>query len=219
VNRGARSAAVAERYCIRSPDVVAVRVAGRPDLECQAVVTADGRAELGALGRPRLEGQTPAGAARLIAASASLPDDVVHVRVLEYRSQHIYLYGEVFGLDRAVPYQGPETVVDLLRRVGGLTEGAAPRDVRVVRPRLAEGKEPEVFPVDLAAILGEGKTVSNVQLEPFDEVYVGEAREAVLERCLPPWARAAARSLLGLGQPRGEAVSAEEKARSIRKGA
>jgi len=74
------------------------------------------------------------------------------VRVATYKSEQIFLIGQVAGSQSVVPYQGPETVVDLLRRVGGLTPGAAPDDVYVVRSRMVEGRRPEVFRVQLRAL-------------------------------------------------------------------
>ncbi len=201
-----RGAGVADEYRARCPDVVEVAVAGRADLTRRAAVASDGRLDLGTLGRPRVEGLTPTEVAGAVASAAGMPTESVRARVVEYNSQQLYLFGEVIGLDRAVPYQGPETVLDLLRRVGGITAGAAPGDVHVIRPHVADGKAPEVFHIDLQAILLKNDSATNVRLRPFDQVYVGQAREAVLERCLPPWLRA----LLGLnGSPRSDGPPAE----------
>jgi protein involved in polysaccharide export with SLBB domain len=83
--------------------------------------------------------------------------------------------------------QGPETVVELLRRTGGLTPQAEPAQVHVVRPNVAVGRRPEVFPVDLEAILMHGDDRSNVVVQPYDHIYVGETRRSVLAKYLPPW--------------------------------
>jgi protein involved in polysaccharide export with SLBB domain len=149
----------------------------------------DGCGDFGPLGRLRIEGQPPAESARTVAAAAGLPASAVHVRVAEYNSQHIYLFGEIIGLDRAVPYQGPETVVELLQRIGGITPDAAPGDVHVIRSHVTQGRAPEVFHIDLQAIVFRKDHSTNVRLQPFDQVYVGQTRQAVLERCLPPWLR------------------------------
>jgi hypothetical protein len=87
-----------------------------------------------------------------------------------------------------VAYQGPETVLDLLQRVGGLGSGAA-GDVQIVRAHVADGGAPEVFQVDLEAILRKKDQETNVRLEPFDQVYIGQSHRCLLSSCLPPWMR------------------------------
>jgi protein involved in polysaccharide export with SLBB domain len=133
-----------------------------------------------------------------VAAAAEVAPAAVHVRVAEYNSQQVYLFGEVIGLHRAVPYRGPETVLDLLQRAGGLTPEAAAGDVHVIRAHVIDGRRPEVFHIDLRAITLKKDESSNVRLQPFDQVYVGQTRQAVLDRCLPPWLRPAYQALVGL---------------------
>jgi protein involved in polysaccharide export with SLBB domain len=193
-----RNEGVAGQYVVRCPDVLAVSVDGRPDLGGSAAVGADGRLNLENLGRPRVEGRTATEVARALATTCDTAPGSVHVRVAEYRSQQIYLVGEVIGLPRAVPYQGPETVLDLLQRVGGVTPGAAAGDVHVIRSHVSDGHDPEVFRIDLQAILAHKDQGTNVRLQPFDHVYVGQTRQAVVERCMPPWLRPVYQSLVGL---------------------
>jgi protein involved in polysaccharide export with SLBB domain len=138
---------------------------------------------------PRLEGLTPPEIARVVARTLGVRPEQVTVRVVRYESQQLFLHGEVHGQERAVPYIGPETVLDLLQRVGGLADGAASSDIQVVRPHVADGTSPEVFHVDLEAILLKKEQTSNVRLEPFDQVYVGESRRSCLGNCLPPCLR------------------------------
>src|SRR5262245_36296089 len=185
----ARNEGVAERYLVGCPDVLEVTVVGRPEYTGRFPVGPDGRIDLGPLGKPRVEGRPTPDLVPLIAGPLGLPPEYVDVRVAEYRSQVIYLFGEVNGLQRAVPYRGQETVMDLLQRVGGLTAGAAPDDVFVVRSRLLDGQRPEVFHVDLRAIVMNHDQKTNLRLQPFDQVHVGATRRARLEKCVPPWLR------------------------------
>jgi protein involved in polysaccharide export with SLBB domain len=184
-----RDRGVAESYLVSCPDVLEVTIAERPDLGFRGPVGADGCADLGLLGRPRVEGKTVAGIALFLAEQAGVPAEQVHVRVAEFNSQPIYLFGQVSGLQRAVPYEGQETVLDLLQRVGGITPGAAPDDVYVVRSHLAEGTRPEVFHVDLRAIVLKNDYRTNLRLQPYDQVHVGETHQAKVERCIPPCLR------------------------------
>jgi protein involved in polysaccharide export with SLBB domain len=172
-------------------------------------IDADGRIDLGWLRKLRVEGRSSPQIANLLAGELGIPADRIHVKVVEYNSQQIYLYGQVMpeggglakGSQRAVPYQGPETVLDLLQRVGGITPGAASNDVNVVRSRLADNQPPLVFHIDLRAIVMNQDQSSNLRLQPFDRVFVGEAKKSSLEKCLPPFVRPLYEKLCGMRRP------------------
>jgi protein involved in polysaccharide export with SLBB domain len=200
-----RSQAVADRYTVGCPDVLAVAVADRPDLSVQERVGPDGRIAVGALGRLRVEGRTPPEVAGAVAELAGVPPAQVSVQVAEFHSQQLYLCGQGIGMQRAVPYQGEETVLDLLQRIGGIKPGAAPEDLYVVRSRLAVGERPEVFHVDLHAILMKHDERSNVRLQPCDEICVGEMRRSYLKKCVPPWLRPLYEALCGMKPESGAA--------------
>jgi protein involved in polysaccharide export with SLBB domain len=187
--RSTRSAAIAERYTVQCPDVLKITFDQHPELSGAFPVGVDGRIDLEALGRPRVEGQCVGAVAQQLADLAAVPRGTVEVHVGEYYGQSVYLFGAVTGLQRAVPYQGQETVVDLLRRTGGITQGAAPREVYVVRSHLADYGRPEIFHVDLEAIVVEHDERTNLRIEPYDQVHVGDTRRAQWERYVPPWLR------------------------------
>ena len=184
-----RSAAVARCYAVVCPDVLDLTFANHPELSGPHPVGVDGRLDLEPLGQPRVEGQTTEEIARQLAVLAGVPVEEISVRVEEYHGQCLYVFGEVMGLQRAVPYQGQETVIDLLRRIGGITAGAAPQAVYVVRPHIADGSRPEVFHVDLEGIVLRGDQRTNLRLEPYDQVHVGVTRRAGWEKVVPPWLR------------------------------
>lgn len=177
----AQSPQAAAAYSIACPDSVEIAVAGRPDLSGRRTVAADGTVLVGV--PVRIGGCTPAVAAQRIAAATGTTQ--VRVAVAAYESRQVFLLGPVAGSERALPYQGPETVVELLRRGGGLASGANVGEVHVVRSHVASGRRPEVFSVDLEAILLHDDAKTNVRVEPFDQVYVGESRQAFLARHLP----------------------------------
>src|SRR5262249_6019685 len=167
-------------------DVLEVGVPGRPELNAQYRVAADGRIDLGKLGRERVEDRTALEAAARIAQLAGLSPSSVQVRVVAYNSQQVYLVGEVHGLQHTIPYEGPERVADLLQRAGGLASGAALSEVRVIRSHVIDGRAPEIFAVDLQAILLKHDSRTNVVLQPFDEIHVGETPQSSLARTMPP---------------------------------
>jgi protein involved in polysaccharide export with SLBB domain len=186
---GARNLGVAENYTIGCPDVLDVAVAGRPDLSGPRPVGPDGTIDLGPAGPVRVEGRTPPEAAARIAGQAHVPTAGVRVGVAQFNSQEVYLSGPGVGVPRAVPYRGQETVLDMLQRVGGVTPSAAPEDVYVVRSHVAEGERPEVFHIDLRGIVMKRDQHTNLRLQPFDQVHVGETRQGRLDKVLPPWLR------------------------------
>jgi protein involved in polysaccharide export with SLBB domain len=191
-------------------------------------IDADGRIDLGPLGKPRVEGRSPSEIVNILSNEVGVPADRIHVNVAGYNSQQIYLYGQVMpphpspvpwgtppggeegvrgpdGLakssQRAVPYQGPETVLDLLQRIGGITPGAASNDVNIVRSRLADNQPPLVLHIDLRAIVINQDQSTNLRLQAFDRVFVGEAKISSLEKCLPPFVRPIYEKLCGMRRP------------------
>jgi polysaccharide biosynthesis/export protein len=187
-----------EPYTLGCPDVLEVSIIGQTDVPNRCPVGVDGRLELGNLGRVRVEGQTSAQAVETIATTAGVAPNKVRLRILEYKSRQIYLSGEVAGRHRTVPYQGPETVAELLQRAGGVTPGAEVGDVHVIRSHITDGQTPEDFHVDVHAIYIDHDDRTNLILQPFDQVYVGENRKSSLTKCFPAWLRPTYERLLGL---------------------
>ena len=186
-----------EHYIVHCPDVVEVRTTGE-SMDCP--VGADGRIALADGERLRADGLTAGEIARSAARRLGLPPEQVHVDVSGYNSEQIYLFGQVAGVQRAVTYQGPETVVDLLRRAGGVAPGAAPGDVQVLRSHVADGRSPELFHVDLQAILLKNDQRTNILLEPFDQVYVAQSRKSSLTDAFPPWLQPLYERVAGIGR-------------------
>jgi protein involved in polysaccharide export with SLBB domain len=189
---------VARPYQIGFPDEIEITVADPAQFGGRFVVNSDGRIDLGNLGRLRVDGKTTVEVAAIAAELAGIPLPGVHVNVRAYRSQQVYLVGEVRGRQRAVPYQGPERVVELLQRVGGLTPGAALGDVYLIRSHVTDGQTPEVVRIDIQSIVAKRDLRTNYIVRPFDEISVGETTQSSLARCLPPWMLPIYQSFLGL---------------------
>jgi protein involved in polysaccharide export with SLBB domain len=191
-------------YLVGFPDVLEIKVAGHDELSREYVIAPDGRIDLSPPGSPaqhdrlRVEGKAPAEVVGLVAGHAGLSAESVQVRVKEYRSQPLFLIGQVVGWQRTVSYHGPETVLEVLQRVGGITPGAAPDEIFVVRAHVAEGPRPEVFHVDLNGILKDNDQKTNIRLLPFDQIYVGESKKAKLLKCIPPCLRPVFFPVLGI---------------------
>jgi protein involved in polysaccharide export with SLBB domain len=184
-----RSEGVAEHYLVGCPDVLEVRIRNRPELSGQVAVAPTGCIALAGYAPLCVEGRTLPEVAHLIAGETGQAPDEVEVRIAAFRSQFLFLSGQVVGWQRTVPYQGQETVLDLLQRIGGITSGAELADVYVVRGHMGDIQRPEVFHVNLRAIVINHDEKTNIRLMPFDQVYVGESRPAQMEKAVPPWLR------------------------------
>jgi protein involved in polysaccharide export with SLBB domain len=149
--------------------VIELACAGQSGRNGRYPVDAEGRIDLGDAGRPRIEGETTAECADQIADSLHLPSQAVQVRVAEYESRRIYLFGKVSGKQRSIPYRGPERLSEVLARAGGLSAGAAPERVYLLRPGVA------------------ATAASNIIVQPYDEIYIDETKPSPLARCFVPW--------------------------------
>jgi protein involved in polysaccharide export with SLBB domain len=194
---GGLDSAKAPNYMVACPDVLDLVIDNHPELSGPHPIGIDGRLDLEPLGRPCVEGLTVMQICEQIAQCAEVPPARVHVSMAEYHVQYVYLYGEVMGSQRAVPYQGSETVLDLLKRTGGITPEAAPREVYVVRTHACDVKRQEVFHVDLQAIVMENDQRTNVVLQPFDQIHVGATRRAGMLKCFNPCLRPFMQKLWG----------------------
>lgn len=186
-NPAAHARDLEAHYQVRSPDVLAIQVDGRPASCGSRPVGLDGRVTLQGDIRVAVEGLTTPEITREVARRLGVPPSAARVQVQEYASQFLYLFGEVGDKHHVVAYRGPETILDLLQRIGGTTEGAALGDVRVVRAHVADGRPPEVFHINLSAILKDKDQQTNIRLEPFDRVHVGQTRTERMACCMPPW--------------------------------
>jgi polysaccharide biosynthesis/export protein len=197
-NPAAHGADTEARYIVHCPDLLEVEAPGRLDDGAARPVGADGCIPLADGGRFHVDGMTAPEIAQAAANWLGLSTEQVRVGVMEYNSQELYLLGEVAGQERPVPYHGPETVLDLLQRVGGVAPGAAIGNIQVVRSHVADGTSPELFQVDLEAILLHGDQKTNVRLEPFDQIYIGQTKRSCLKTVLPRWLQPLYERLTGI---------------------
>ncbi len=194
----AEAPAPSAAYQVGCPDVLEVAFLDRPEWDALAVVDVDGRLPLDYPGQPHVDGLTLSQVRDQLAALAGTPPERVSVWLAAPRSAKVVVYGPIRGRARVVPYQGPEPVIDFLKRVGGLPPGSKLNQVYVVRPNVAAATRPQVFRVDVASVLIDGDQRTNVRLQPSDQVYVGETRQSSLSRVLPDWLGTVYRRATGL---------------------
>lgn len=192
-----REQTVEESYRIGCPDIVDISVEGMPEVSGQYPVSPDGRITLASLGNPRVEGHTTTTLADCVASEFGLLSGQVRCRVAEHRSRVVFVHGPIDGGDRAVMYRGPENVVSFIRRCGGLKPGADLQDIHIIRGNVAQGIKPQVIVVDLEGILLRGEPRTNVLLQPFDELCIGELPRSRIGKALPHWVRPIYRGFCG----------------------
>ena len=186
------------KYLIGSPDVLEITFADYPQWDVLVSVDLDGTIPLDHPGQPHAEGRTLDDVRFELARMAGVEPDRVTVKLAAARCSHIFLHGPIRGRTRIVPYQGPEPVIEMLKRVGGLPPGSKLNQVYVVRPNVDIGGRPEVFRVNVPRVLIWNDQTTNVALQPSDQVYVGESRESAFSRLLPDWMAPMYRRFVGL---------------------
>ncbi len=174
-------------YIVQSPDVLALKVEGKPELPGQLAVQNDGRIELTPSVLLEVDGKTIPEIAHAIADTFEVSTEAVELAVAEHKSQVVFLEGEVEGAARAVPYHGPESLVSFLKRTGGLTQAADAERVLLRRANAAEGKAPETKEINLNRHLKNLSEANEVRLNPYDQVVVEPSRKSIVLECLPPW--------------------------------
>lgn len=157
-------------YIVEPPDVISVSVIGEPDLSTSAQVRQDGYVTFPHVEDQKVAGLTTVQIEDLMADvySELLRAPKVHVAVTDYRSKKVFLYGEV-GRKGSLPYTGSQKVTDAIGSVGGVTRRSAPKRVKVIRGDISD---PEIFMVNLDALLLEGDLRQDVSLAEDDVVYV-----------------------------------------------
>lgn len=178
---------VLDHYLVNFPDVLDIQIPDRPELSHKYPIDIEGRIDLANYGFLRIEGNRVNEVARKVAQVIGAERRDVRVGVAEYRSQHVVLFGQVVGWQRVIPYQGQERVVEVLKRCGGVTKVADIDAIHVVRTHVFDGKRPELFKVNLEAILEKDDQTTNVRLMPFDQIHVGESKQVHIEQSLPRW--------------------------------
>ncbi len=194
---GRPNQSVAGYYLVGCHDVLRLQIASHPHLNGNYRIGPDGRIQISQEVAVRVEGHTPAEIEERVAdALGTSPKDVV-VEVVQYESQYVILFGQVGGWQRVLSYRGQETVLDLLER-SGITAGASPESIYIVRSHIENGQRPEVFHIDLSAIVAKKDERTNIRIHPYDQIYVGETRRSRLERIFPPWMRPFQHALLNV---------------------
>jgi polysaccharide biosynthesis/export protein len=173
-------------YLIGPEDVLTVRIWNHDDLSRDVPVSQNGDFTYPLIGQVKAGGRTVGDVEKEMTrrlAEGYLVKPQVVVTVKEYRSQKIFVVGEVRS-PGAQPLTGPTSVVEILAKVGGPTEKAG-TEVLVVRPKdqgrragpvaPEEARAGEAISLDLRAIQ-QGEVSHNIRLQNGDTVVVPKAK-------------------------------------------
>jgi polysaccharide export outer membrane protein len=174
-------------YVVGPNDVLVITVYGQPQLSGKYVVGADGTFTFPLIGEVEVGGLTLKAIEddlRGRLARGYLKDPQVTLAVDQYRSQQIFVMGEV-RQPGGLPLAGAMTLIEALARVGSTTERAGP-EVVIVRSahgappgpadpaRAQDSQDSEVIRVNLER-LQSGALSQNVALRAGDTIFVPRA--------------------------------------------
>ena len=158
------------RYVLGATDGIRVEVANSPELSGQHQIRPDGYITLKLVGDVYVEGMTPmqAGATLMKALRVYIREAEVTVTVTGFNSKKYYMFGETPGTGAHI-FDGDVTVLRAFGRARGVTTRAAWDRIVLVR---ATATTRQVFKINLADIVKDGRWETNVQLKANDIVYV-----------------------------------------------
>jgi polysaccharide export outer membrane protein len=175
-------------YIVGSNDVLAIMVIDQPQLTGKYIVRADGTFTLPLIGRLKAGGlsvQEVENDVRDRLAKGYLKNPQVGVSVDQYRSQQIFVMGEV-RQPGTLPFTGSMRVIEALARAGSTTEragteavivrlpsGAPPPDAAAIE-RAQNSKDSDVIRVNLQSLQA-GALSQNFPLRAGDTIVVPRA--------------------------------------------
>ena len=170
-------------YAVGPQDVLAISVFDQPGLTGKFTVEADGTFTFPLIGRVKAGGQTLRDVEsdmRQMLSQGFLKNPQVSVAVDQYRSQRVFVVGEVRN-PGPYPLSGDMTLIEALARAGSTTERARTEAI-IVRgngaasgPRLPDAASAaEAMHVDLDVLQGGGQS-RNVLLRDGDTIFVPKA--------------------------------------------
>ena len=99
---------VDQAYRVGCMDTIEVRFMDESQWSTQASIGPSGRLLCDKLDQPRIEGKTPPEIAHQISQISHVDVNDIAIRVVEYRSHVVLLFGQIKGPPRSVAYRGPE---------------------------------------------------------------------------------------------------------------
>jgi polysaccharide export outer membrane protein len=181
--KGGADATETANYVVGPDDVLTVTVFNEPQLSGKFRVENDGQFDYPFLGRIKAGGTTVgdiAGVVKAKLADGYLRNPQVTVDVEQFRSQSVFVMGEVRSPGKYV-LTGSVTLIEALAQAGSTTPGAGsdililhPKEPTKGAPTLPQEGDADVQRVSLRDIQG-GKLSQNVQIRDGDTIFVPKA--------------------------------------------
>ena len=176
-----------EDYIIGPQDVIEIKVWDNEDLSGKVVVTLDGYINHHLIGKIKASGLSTGKMAKKITdllANGYLVNPQVTVQVVLYKSQKVFLMGEIAKPDTYYLQKKKTTLVEIIARAGGLTKDAD-REVILVRTKDSNEKKSNLpdkntknklqIIVDFQNAL-EGDLSQNIFVQSGDSIFVPKAK-------------------------------------------
>ena len=166
---------LAEHYLIEPGDSLDVRFFYNPELNEEVAVRPDGNISLPLAGEVRAAGRTPTQLEDALKDrySRELRQASVTVIVKGFAGQRVYVDGEV-GDPQMVNIAGNLSAMQAIASAGGFKSSARKSEVLVIRRNGAD--KPVVIPVNLEAAIQGSDTSQDIQLQPYDVVFVPQSK-------------------------------------------
>jgi polysaccharide biosynthesis/export protein len=148
-------------YLLGLEDVIEITVWGHQDLQRQVAVSLDGTITFPLVGEVKAAGQSVQAFEKILAAKLAdgyLVKPQVTINVKEYKSQKVYIMGEVKN-PGTYPVTKKNDLLFILSLAGGFTPNAG-NEVMIVRPRNGGGK-----PISLEEAQSRKDTIIRVNLK------------------------------------------------------
>ncbi len=175
-----------KEYSIGPGDVLIIRVWGHEDLTQEVVVSPEGSFRFPLIGEVRAVGHSADEVGTIVTerlADGYLIDPQVEVIIKEYKSQKVYVLGDVVR-PGTYPLDSTASVVEIISKAGGLAEDAG--DVaQIIRGRKGWKKDKPLTPdqegvgkviqVDLRGLIAGTVDDEGVEIEDGDTIFVPKA--------------------------------------------
>ncbi len=164
-------AAASPRYVIQAGDELAIKFYYNPELNEEVTVRPDGRIALQLAHEVMAAGLTTTELVDVLAAryAPHIRDPEITVIVKTFAAQKVFVDGQV-ARPGMVRLTGTMTVLQSIASAGGLKDSAQDSEVLVIRRNAL--RKPFVIRVDLARAMTGLDLGQDIQLQPYDIVYV-----------------------------------------------
>ena len=158
-------------YRIGRGDMLEIKFRHNEELNEEVTVRPDGRISMQVAHDVDVVGKTPAKLSALLTkiCSSELSNPEITVIVRSFSAQRAYVNGEVFR-PCMVPLNGSVTVLQAVAEAGGFKETARLNEVVLIR-RTADGS-PVAASLDLLSVIRGNDLRQDVELQPYDVIYV-----------------------------------------------